>query len=351
MEIIFDIEGIKEKIIQKEQDLSSERFWKDGGDFHTKTFKDIASYKKIVAKYEEVLDLSGDIDALFELLSQEDDEDLLKELKGSLLSFQKYVTEIEMKSALSGEYDSLGCYFSIYSGAGGTDAQDWVSMMLRMYLRWAESKEYKVEVTDQLYGEEAGLKSVTVFIEGDYAYGYLQTEAGVHRLVRISPFNVNNKRQTSFAAVEVLPDLKSENTDCLEIDTKDLKIDTFRASGAGGQHVNKTDSAVRITHLPTGIVSTSQCSRSQLANKETAMKMLKSRLLIEKERERREHMEGFKEDSKDNSWGNQIRSYVLHPYKLVKDLRTGHETTDIKSVLDGELDVFIRAKLLHVKEA
>lgn len=245
---------------------------------------------------------------------------------------------------LSGKYDTAPCFFSINAGAGGTDAQDWAQLLYRMYLRWFEKKGYTYEVLEYMEGEEAGIKSATFRVLGDYAYGYLKNEAGVHRLVRLSPFNANNKRQTSFAAVDVTPDVGGGEIE-VQIDPKDLKVDTYRSSGAGGQHVNKTDSAVRITHLPTGLVATSQASRSQIDNRETAMSLLKARLYMVLERERKEKLQELRGSVTDIAWGNQIRSYVFHPYKLVKDLRTNYETSDVQGVMDGDLDPFINAKL------
>ena len=251
---------------------------------------------------------------------------------------------MEIESYLSGTYDNYAAYFSINAGAGGTDAQDWAEMLLRMYLRWFEKKGFKADIVEQTAGDEAGIKSTMVFVEGIHAYGLCKTEIGIHRLVRLSPFNANSKRQTSFAAVDVIPDLSQDKTE-LNIDSKDLKIDTFRASGAGGQHVNKTDSAVRITHLPTGLVASCQNSRSQGANKERAMQILTARILAVMELEQKAHIEDIRGSTTDIAWGNQIRSYVFHPYKMVKDLRTSEETSNVQNVMDGDIDRFINAKL------
>lgn len=279
-----------------------------------------------------------------ELVKEEQkEEEYSEEINNYLSKITTVFSELELKSLLSNKYDKHSCILTLNAGAGGTDAQDWTQMLLRMYTRWLEKKGYAYEIMDYNYGEEAGIKSASILVEHEYAYGYLKNEVGIHRLVRISPFNANSKRQTSFAAVDVIPELTNESM-TLEIDPKDLKIDTYRAQGAGGQHINKTDSAVRITHIPTGIVVQSQNNRSQISNKETALKVLKSRLIKKMEEEHKEKINELKCD-KDISWGNQIRSYVFHPYKLVKDLRTNTETSDVTKVMDGDLDDFIFAVL------
>ena len=244
----------------------------------------------------------------------------------------------------AGEYDARGALLSISAGAGGTEATDWAEMLLRMYLRWAERHRFGREILDQLEGEQAGLKSVTVAVEGRNAYGWLRAERGVHRLVRISPFDSQNRRQTTFALVEVLPEVEADDTD-VELDWDEIRVDTFRSQGAGGQHVNKTDSAVRLTHLPTGIVAQSQNERSQTQNKETAIKVLKARLLERRLEEKEAELRRLKGEHVVAGWGNQIRSYVLHPYQMVKDLRTGHETSNTGAVLDGDIDAFMQAEL------
>ena len=283
-----------------------------------------------------------DIDVLFELTSE--DESAESEIETIISCIEPILTDLETRTLLSGKYDDCSVIVSLNSGAGGTDAQDWTQMLYRMYTRWFESKGFKIEIIDEMMGDEAGLKSVTMLVSGSYAYGFIKNEVGVHRLVRLSPFNANNKRQTSFAALEAVPELNLDLS-AYSIDAKELKIDTFRASGAGGQHVNKTDSAVRITHLPTGIVAQSQSSRSQGANKETAMKILMSRLVALLESQHKESIAELKGVSSDIAWGNQIRSYVFHPYKLVKDLRTQVETSDVSGVMDGDLDSFVTAHL------
>jgi peptide chain release factor 2 len=299
----------------------------------------------VLEDYNSVKSSCDETQVFFELAEEDDSESTLEEVVVSLQKLKIQVEDLEFRSLLSNKYDTANCFFSLNSGAGGTDAQDWTQMLLRMYMRWFEKNNFTCEIVDQTYGDEAGIKSSTLMVNGDYAYGYLKNEIGVHRLVRLSPFNANNKRQTSFAAVDVIPQVENSAVD-IEIDPKDLRIDTFRSSGAGGQHVNKTDSAVRITHLPTGVVAQSQNSRSQLSNKETALSMLKSRLAKLMNEQRKDKIDEIRGEVKDIAWGNQIRSYVFHPYKLIKDLRTGVERTDINSVMDGDLDVFIKANLL-----
>jgi peptide chain release factor 2 len=269
------------------------------------------------------------------------------EVDETLTALEKKVASIETQTLLSGKHDQSNCIFTLTSGAGGTDAQDWTELLYRMYSRWMEKKNFQVDLVEQSFGDEAGLKAVTLVVKGPYAYGLLQNEIGIHRLVRLSPFNSNNKRQTSFAAVDVIPEI-SDTTQDIKFDPKELRIDTYRSSGAGGQHVNKTDSAVRVTHLPTGLVATSQNSRSQTANKETALSILKSRLLILLESQQKEKLEDLRGIVKEIAWGHQIRSYVFHPYKLVKDLRTSVETSNVQQVMDGDLDAFIEANLRHV---
>jgi peptide chain release factor 2 len=300
----------------------------------------------MVESYEELQALKEEIDVFMELLPE--DESLKDECDRLVEDFSTMVKELEIQSLLSGKYDAENCYVSINAGAGGTDAQDWALMLMRMYSRWFEKKNFQHECIEETMGDEAGIKSVLFHVKGPLAYGYCKAETGVHRLVRLSPFNANNKRQTSFAAVDVIPEISAESL-TVQIESKDLKIDTYRASGAGGQHVNKTDSAVRITHLPTGLVATSQNSRSQTDNKETAMAILKSRIMALLEKEHKEKIEELRSNAVENAWGNQIRSYVFHPYKMVKDLRTGHETSQVQKVMDGEIDDFVHEQLRQQK--
>jgi len=293
---------------------------------------------------EETQKELDNIAAFITLVKEEHEEEShLSEIEADMNKLKTKIDAFEIRVLLSEKYDTYNCIMTLNSGAGGTDAQDWTQMLLRMYLRWLEKKQFQYEIADANYGDEAGLKSATLLIQGEYAFGYLKPEVGVHRLVRLSPFNANNKRQTSFAAIDVIPQLDA-NFSNIELDPKDLRIETYRAQGAGGQHINKTDSAVRITHIPTGIIAQSQNARSQISNRETALHILKSRILQKKEAEHQAQINTMKSDS-DIAWGNQIRSYVFHPYKLVKDLRTEVETSDVTSVMDGELDPFIHAYL------
>ena len=286
---------------------------------------------------------------LVELLKQESDEVLEKEVQNGTKKLEEDIEKLEISTLLSGKYDINNAILTLHPGAGGTEAQDWVEMLYRMYTRWTTANGYKVEELDYLAGDEAGIKSVTFLVSGDYAYGYLKGEQGVHRLVRISPFDAGGRRHTSFASVEVLPEI----TDDIEIDInpEDLKIDTYRASGAGGQHVNKTSSAVRITHIPTGLVVACQTERSQIQNKENAMKMLKSKLLHLKEQEHKDTIDELKGVQMDIAWGSQIRSYVFCPYTLVKDHRTNYEVGNVQAVMDGDLNGFIDSFLKYNKSS
>lgn len=283
-----------------------------------------------------------DIEVLIEL-AEEDDEETIKEAINEINMLNNEVEKLKIEILLSGEYDRNNAILTLHTGVGGTDANDWTEMLLRMYTRYCESRGYKLETLDYLPGDEAGVKSVTLRVEGEFAYGYLKAEKGIHRLVRISPYNANGKRQTSFASVEVLPELTKEQD--IEINPTDLKTDTYRASGAGGQHVNKTESAVRITHIPTGIIVQCQNERSQIQNRETAMNMLKAKLIELKERAHKEKIEDLTGELKDMGWGSQIRSYVFHPYSMVKDHRTNYETSNVNSVMDGAIQDFINAYL------
>ena len=273
------------------------------------------------------------------------DEELAEDLEREATRLEAEVDQAEFRLMLSGAHDRGNAILAIHAGAGGTDSQDWASMLLRMFLRWAERRKYKTEILDSMEGEGAGIKSVTVGITGQYAYGYLRSERGVHRLVRLSPFDAAHRRHTSFALVEVWPDIEEESE--IEIDPTDLQIDTFRASSAGGQHMQKNETAVRITHIPSGLVVSCQNERSQTQNRETALRILKARLIQIQEEERRKQIDNLKGEHVDAGWGNQIRSYVLHPYQMVKDHRTDYETGNIQAVLDGDLDAFMEAYLRH----
>ena len=297
---------------------------------------DIETYRKLEEQYEE-------IEMLIEMGYEENDPAVIPEIEETLESFKSSLEDIRIKTLLSGEYDECNAIVTLHAGAGGTESCDWASMLYRMYTRWADKKGYQVEVLDYLDGEEAGIKSVTFQVNGPKAYGYLKSEKGVHRLVRISPFNAAGKRQTSFVSCEVMPDIE-EDVD-VESNMDDLRIDTYRSSGAGGQHINKTSSAIRITHLPTGIVVQCQNERSQHQNKDKAMQMLKAKLYLLKQQENAEKVSDIRGEVKEIGWGNQIRSYVMQPYKMVKDLRTGEESGNVDSVMDGNIDPFINAYL------
>lgn len=278
-----------------------------------------------------------------ELIEIELDEEMAKEVLATTAKLRKEIEKLEIKTLLSGKYDKNNSIITLHPGAGGTESQDWAEMLYRMYTRWANQNGYEIKELDYLEGDEAGIKSVTAVIEGNYAYGYLKGEMGVHRLVRISPFDAGGRRHTSFASLEVLPEITEDIE--IVINPDDLRVDTYRASGAGGQHINKTDSAVRITHIPTGIVVSCQSERSQTMNKETAMRMLKSKLLDLKEKEHKDRIEDLKGGQKDIAWGSQIRSYVFCPYTMVKDHRTGFEIGNVQSVMDGDINGFIDAYL------
>ncbi len=303
----------------------------------------LAEQKRMVEQWRSLEKKTSDIAELINLATEEADTSFTEEIRNDIANITEQLDKLELELAFSGEYDSRNAILEIHAGAGGTESQDWAEMLLRMYLRWAERNGYKAEILDESRGEEVGIKNVTVGITGEYAYGYLKSEHGVHRLVRLSPFDSDHARHTSFVLAEVMPEAE-ENVD-VKIAPEDLKIDTFRSSGAGGQNVQKVSSAVRITHLPTGIVVTCQTERSQLQNKAIAMKILYSRILekeLEKQAEERAKLKGKRIEA---GWGNQIRSYVLHPYKMVKDHRTEYETSNTEAVLNGELDGFITAYL------
>lgn len=308
-----------------------------------KVLQKIKSLKDKVQGFNEIKDMWEDLTTLVQLGMEEDDESVLDEVKSGYENLSDSIDNMKLDALLSGKYDRLGAIMTLHSGAGGTEAQDWCEMLYRMYTMWAERRGFKTKVIDYLDGEEAGIKSVTFSIEGLNAYGYAKSEMGVHRLVRISPFDSAARRHTSFASCEVIPELDEELD--VEINPEDLKIDTYRASGAGGQHINKTESAIRITHIPTGIVVTCQNERSQHKNKASAMNVLKSKLVELAEREHKDKIDDLKGVQTEIGWGNQIRSYVFHPYNMVKDHRTGYETGNVNAVMNGEIDGFINAYL------
>jgi len=305
--------------------------------------RDLAALREEVDRWKSYRQRLEDTAELLQLAVEEDDQALLGEVAAEVDGLEAEMKQLEFKMLLSGPHDRADAILAIHAGAGGTDAQDWAQMLLRMYLRWAEAKGYKTELLDKLDGEEAGIKRAMVRVSGPYAYGYLRAERGVHRLVRLSPFDAAHRRHTSFALVEVWPDIADEIE--IEIDPNDLQIETFRAAGAGGQHVQKNETAVRITHIPTGIVVSCQNERSQTQNRETALRILRARLYELEERKKRAELAALKGDHVEAGWGNQIRSYVLHPYQMVKDHRTGYETGNTAAVLDGALDPFIEAYL------
>jgi len=317
-------------------------FWNDQENAQ-KILQKTKQLKEKVARFENLSSKIDDLEVLIELSDAEDDLSTLGEISSERKEIEEKLEELRIETLLSGEYDRNNAILTIHAGAGGTEACDWVSMLFRMYVRWAESKGYVVQTIDYLPGDEAGIKSVTIQVTGEYAYGYLKAEKGVHRLVRISPFDAAGKRHTSFAAIEVLPEITDEQD--IEIKPEDLKVDTYRSGGAGGQYVNKTESAIRITHIPTGIIVQCQTERSQHSNRETALKMLKAKLIEMKEREHKERIEDLTGDQKEIGWGSQIRSYVFQPYTMVKDHRTGVEVGNIQSVMDGNIDTFINAFL------
>lgn len=340
----FDLASLLKAKEELEGKMAVPDFWDDQEEAQ-KVSKKVKQLKDRITSLNSLYKELEELEVIVELASEEGEDSLFwNEYNENVKQLESKLEKMEFKLKLSGKYDSYNAILSIHPGAGGTESQDWAEMLLRMYTRWAESNGYELTTLDFLAGDEAGIKSVTILVEGDYAYGYLKGERGVHRLVRISPFDSSGRRHTSFVSVDVMPEI-DDNIE-VEIDTKDLKIETYRASGAGGQHVNKTDSAVRITHLPTGIVVQCQNERSQHKNKKMAMTMLKSRLIELMETAQAEKIEELKGEHKEIAWGSQIRSYVFHPYNMIKDHRTNLEEGNVKKVMDGYLDDFIEAFLL-----
>ena len=336
------IELLEKELTSLEQESLKEDFWNDQEN-SSKVFSKIKVLQRKINSYKNLNSELNNLIEMNQLLNLEPDNDLLKELLKNSSSILERVEELEIETLFSGKYDANNAIITLHPGAGGTESQDWAEMLYRMYGRWATSNGFTLKELDYLDGDEAGIKSVTALISGENAYGYLKGEMGVHRLVRISPFDSGGRRHTSFASLEVLPEITDDIE--IEINQDDLRIDTYRASGAGGQHINKTDSAVRITHLPTNIVVSCQSERSQTMNKETAMRMLKSKLLDLKEKENKETIAELKGEQKDIAWGSQIRSYVFCPYTLVKDHRTNYEVGNVEGVMNGDLNDFMKAYL------
>lgn len=339
----LDCDGKKEEIGQLEERMSAPTFWDDQNEAR-KVSSELNRLKQTVEKVETFRGKVEDLETLAELAEEDEDEELLGEFATSLLELGTGIEDLEIASFLSEPFDARPAILSIHAGAGGTESCDWADMLMRMYVRWAERRGFAVEVQDAQPGEEAGINRCTIRMEGLNAYGYAKAERGVHRLVRISPFDSNKRRHTSFCSVDVIAELEDEDAE-MDVDEDELRIDTYRSSGKGGQHVNKTDSAVRITHLPTNIVVQCQNERSQLKNKQTAMRVLKSRLYEKQQDEKRAELEKFYGEKGEIGWGNQIRSYVFQPYQMVKDLRTGVETSNVQEVMDGALDAFVNGWL------
>ena len=338
----LDLVNKEQRVQELERKMEEPDFW-DNPEKSQESMKTLKSLKDDIAIYPHLTELFEEIELLIEMGYEENDPAVLPDIQANMDEFITEYENIRMKTLLSGEYDNNNAIVTLHAGAGGTESCDWCGMLYRMYSRWVDKKGFSMEVLDYLDGDEAGVKSVTFQVNGENAFGYLKSEKGVHRLVRISPFNAAGKRQTSFVSCDVMPDIE-EDLD-VEIRDEDIRVDTYRSSGAGGQHINKTSSAIRITHLPTGIVVQCQNERSQFQNKDKAMQMLKAKLYLLKQQENAEKVSGIRGEVKEIGWGNQIRSYVLQPYTMVKDHRTGAETGNVDSVLDGNIDLFINAYL------
>lgn len=339
---VYDIERSQERIAELHEKAAEPNFW-DDMEKSQKVLQETRNLEGKLEKYNKFKSSFEDIEVLIEMATDEGDEDMIDEIQSELKTLKEGLDAAQLDTLLTGEYDHNNAIINFHAGAGGTEAQDWSEMLFRMYHKWCESHGFKMTTLDYLEGAEAGMKSASVIVEGENAYGYLKSEAGIHRLVRISPFDSSGSRHTSFSAVDVMPEID----DTIEVDIRpeDIKMDVYRASGAGGQHINKTSSAVRLTHIPTGIVTSCQTQRSQFQNRDYAMKMLKAELIKIKEREHLEKIEDIKGVQKEIAWGAQIRSYVFMPYTLVKDHRTGFENSNVNAVMDGDLDGFINAYL------
>lgn len=339
----FDLINVKIRIETLENEMGRDDFW-NSLEAAQEVMKELKGYKDLVTEFESIQNAFSDVMTMINIAIEEQDESLLTEIKEMEAIFLEEYEALRIKTLLSGEYDTHNAILSLHAGAGGTEACDWVNMLYRMYSKYADKKGFTVEVLDYLDGEETGLRSITFQISGHNAYGYLKAEKGVHRLVRLSPFDSSGRRHTTFASCDCIPEL--DDTIVLDIPVEDLKIDTFRSGGAGGQHVNKTDSAIRITHLPTNIVVQCQNERSQHMNKDKAMAMLKAKLYEIKQAEQIEKVQDIRGEIKDNAWGSQIRSYVMHPYSMVKDHRTNIETSNVNAVMDGDIEKFINGYLI-----
>ena len=339
----LDIESKNKEIIELDHQAAQPNFW-DDIENSQKVLKRSTKLKNTVQAFESLAAMYEDTVMMVEFALDEQDDSFEDDIKNNLSNMQRSVSEQTLSTLLTGEYDDKNAILTFHAGAGGTEAMDWVEMLFRMYSRWAERHEFKVKTLDFVEGEEAGIKSISILVEGTNVYGYLKSESGVHRLVRVSPFDSSGRRHTSFASLEVIPEIDDDTE--VEIRPEDIKMDVYRASGAGGQHVNKTSSAVRLTHIPTGIVTACQNERSQLQNRAVALKMLKSKLVEIKEREQLERIEDIKGEQREIAWGSQIRSYVFMPYTMVKDHRTNFETGNINAVMDGDIDDFINAYLV-----
>ncbi|MCP4754488.1 MAG: peptide chain release factor 2 [Proteobacteria bacterium] len=340
---MFELEKRENEVDRLEFAASQDSFWQDSNEERTSILKKIADIKAILERWEKVATLLQDAESAVELLEVEEDSELQTEVKNQLMEADKLIRIFELSHLLSDPQDKYDAILTVNSGAGGTESRDWAAMLLRMYRRWGEENNARVTVLDFQPGDEAGIKSATISLEGEYIYGKLKTEVGVHRLVRLSPFDTNKRRHTSFASIFVYPDIEDEID--IVVAESDIRVDTFRSSGAGGQHVNVTDSAIRITHKPTGIVVQCQNERSQHKNKATAMKILKAALYEREQELRRAEQDEIYSQKKEIAWGSQVRSYILHPYQMVKDHRTSHETSNTSAVLDGDLNSFIEATL------